>query len=591
MFVYNTSFHRSIKTSPFFLTFGMEARSPSFMAPDVRRKFYGESTTDELMHRLLTARDVARRNNEDATAKNLEASQKVTEPHNFKLNQLVLLDEHSFLHKNAKLAPKWTGPHRVVRLIHDNNVELKLQNGRKLVTHTNRLKPYFVPFQKENEFIEKPLQQDAKQQDVVQKPDAQASLPHKEEIEERFFAPTFAPPPLPEPVPVQETAPPPPVRRNSSRVSVQTPLATTVNEPSISLQDATFAASAFIPPPPKRGRGRPRKSAPASISPAQEGGGVGESLTEELNVNLASKIHENDWIVVSRKRRQRQKFLKPASRSHQCFTKAQQKNLAVFGDLYNLSEADYNDAVFEELFNQQEVPNDPDDFEPESDEEEVPPLPPEPPGPAPLPVAQPYQPVLPPIDERGPDLPSDESGATDSDHDDYLDALSDPVHETEISNPRVGREHQSGVPEAGPVGTETRTPESTVPSKAPGRPRKLVRWLPEGGTDTAVPSDQPGPSRGTVLSGAPTLPRTGKSGPSSRLPSGPGAHRAGSSSNSRRKPLSPKASEALRRVVGADVVPRARPTPGTRSKVLDIDPDIVRQYIPHSRRPPKPKLP
>jgi len=77
MFVYNTSFHRSIKTTPFFLTFGLEPRQPQFPGPDVRRKFYGESSTDELLHRLLTARDVARRNNEIVSAKNEDKTTKL----------------------------------------------------------------------------------------------------------------------------------------------------------------------------------------------------------------------------------------------------------------------------------------------------------------------------------------------------------------------------------------------------------------------------------------------------------------------------------------------------------------------------------
>ena len=65
---------------------------------------------------LLTARDVARRNNEDATETSQTDVNKQASPHAFSLGQLVLLDEHSFLGKNAKLAPKWSGPHRILKL-------------------------------------------------------------------------------------------------------------------------------------------------------------------------------------------------------------------------------------------------------------------------------------------------------------------------------------------------------------------------------------------------------------------------------------------------------------------------------------------
>ncbi len=58
MFSYNTSFHHSIKSSPFFLTFGMEQRLPTLPTPDIRRKFYGESTTDDIIRKLLFAREV-----------------------------------------------------------------------------------------------------------------------------------------------------------------------------------------------------------------------------------------------------------------------------------------------------------------------------------------------------------------------------------------------------------------------------------------------------------------------------------------------------------------------------------------------------
>ena len=94
------------------------------------------------MLRLLTARDVARRNNKDATQMSQTNVNKQASPHSFSLGQLVLLDEHSFLGKNTKLAPKWSGPHCILKLKNENNVELKLKTGHSLITHVNRLQPY-----------------------------------------------------------------------------------------------------------------------------------------------------------------------------------------------------------------------------------------------------------------------------------------------------------------------------------------------------------------------------------------------------------------------------------------------------------------
>jgi len=123
----------------------MEPRLPTLPTPDIRRKFYGESTTDDIIRKLLFAREVARQNNEHASDAARQQFDTKAAPHNFSPQQLVLMDEHSFLHKNQKLAPKWSGPHRIIRLKGDANVEIQLKhNNRKTVVHANRLKPYFV---------------------------------------------------------------------------------------------------------------------------------------------------------------------------------------------------------------------------------------------------------------------------------------------------------------------------------------------------------------------------------------------------------------------------------------------------------------
>ena len=41
-FSYNTSFHRTIQTSPYFATFGQHARQPAFQQEELQKKFYNE---------------------------------------------------------------------------------------------------------------------------------------------------------------------------------------------------------------------------------------------------------------------------------------------------------------------------------------------------------------------------------------------------------------------------------------------------------------------------------------------------------------------------------------------------------------------
>jgi hypothetical protein len=47
--------------------FGTEAHIPFLPVPDFRRKFYGESTTDDLIRKFLHAQNVPFQNNEDSS--------------------------------------------------------------------------------------------------------------------------------------------------------------------------------------------------------------------------------------------------------------------------------------------------------------------------------------------------------------------------------------------------------------------------------------------------------------------------------------------------------------------------------------------
>ena len=93
------------------MLYGVKPNMPSLPTAEIRRKFYGEAKEDEIHQTLLHARDVARRNNKDAQDDSKEDHDRKVKVHNFQINHLVLLEEHSFLHNNLKLAPKWSEPH------------------------------------------------------------------------------------------------------------------------------------------------------------------------------------------------------------------------------------------------------------------------------------------------------------------------------------------------------------------------------------------------------------------------------------------------------------------------------------------------
>jgi hypothetical protein len=163
MFSYNTSFHRTVLNTPHYLTFGVDARQPGFLAaPDLRARFYGTSVPQEQMQRLQWARRVAQANSENASQKMEQQFNQHAEPHNFQPGQLVLLSETYFLGKNAKLAPQFSGPHRILHLKGPKNVELKLKNGRKSIVSVDRIKPYkeevpaFMPPEQEPEELRTP---------------------------------------------------------------------------------------------------------------------------------------------------------------------------------------------------------------------------------------------------------------------------------------------------------------------------------------------------------------------------------------------------------------------------------------------------
>ena len=164
-FSYNTSLHRTTKATPFSLTYGEEARIPSFPNPDVQRQ-YGESMPAEWYQRLQQARQLATQHSMQSTQRNEDDYNRTAVPMKYEENQLVWLHEENFLHKNKKLAPKWTGPYKVVKVFNFGVVDILFKNKVYRV-NVARLKPFI---QTENQIPQNqtPLQQQQQQQQQQQ---------------------------------------------------------------------------------------------------------------------------------------------------------------------------------------------------------------------------------------------------------------------------------------------------------------------------------------------------------------------------------------------------------------------------------------
>ena len=95
---------------------------------------------------LHQAREIARHANEEATFQAQKNYDQKAEPHSFVRDQLVLHEDLYFAGQNAKLSPRFTGPHHIIELKGETDVVIKMLNsGRKTTVHVNRLKPYHVP--------------------------------------------------------------------------------------------------------------------------------------------------------------------------------------------------------------------------------------------------------------------------------------------------------------------------------------------------------------------------------------------------------------------------------------------------------------
>ena len=100
-FAYNTGFHRTLKSSPYAVTFGQQPRTVNFSEAKPR---YGEDLSTELLQRMQTSheiyRQLARENTEIGIDTNKKDHDKKIHPRKYKVGDLILLEQKNFLGKN-----------------------------------------------------------------------------------------------------------------------------------------------------------------------------------------------------------------------------------------------------------------------------------------------------------------------------------------------------------------------------------------------------------------------------------------------------------------------------------------------------------
>ncbi|PIK57511.1 hypothetical protein BSL78_05575 [Apostichopus japonicus] len=156
-FSYNTSVHSSIGYSPFFLVNGREARMPlEVMFGDTPVGYschssYGDFV-DDITKRMKEASKIVGQELVKAQEKQADYVELKTRFLPYVVGDLVWVNDPA--KQRDKLAARWKGPHRVIRVM-NNGVTYQLQDLSKSsipskVIHYNRLKPYVSPYSLED---------------------------------------------------------------------------------------------------------------------------------------------------------------------------------------------------------------------------------------------------------------------------------------------------------------------------------------------------------------------------------------------------------------------------------------------------------
>lgn len=142
MLAYNTAVHRTTLETPFFLTYGMEARLPYFDLDD-KQKIMGEDLASEKFIAFKKVREMVKDNEEAAQQARRIYYEDKTKQRDFKPGDKVMLFDPQLKNRrqtNAKFIKPWT-IYYVVEIINQSNVCIqKTPHSKAVKVHVNRLR-------------------------------------------------------------------------------------------------------------------------------------------------------------------------------------------------------------------------------------------------------------------------------------------------------------------------------------------------------------------------------------------------------------------------------------------------------------------
>jgi len=137
-FSYNTSVHEGTQYTPHELVFGKTARVPTSEIPpeDLSNESYTEYLTT-LYNKLSDVQSAARDNLRKAKERSKIYYDRRINPHSFKVNDNVYLLKEP----THKLGDQYTGPHKILEIIGNHNVKLRISNKSSKIVHMDKLRP------------------------------------------------------------------------------------------------------------------------------------------------------------------------------------------------------------------------------------------------------------------------------------------------------------------------------------------------------------------------------------------------------------------------------------------------------------------